>query len=119
MSSHPENLKFEFDQGMDQEDKTVICLGKKFKNDEERRVYFTELLREKLKDPEFRKIEGFLLRKTKIFWLCPILLTIRPVLTPGCKILLKNGREKQKPAKPEGYVYKREPYAADVSEGKR
>jgi hypothetical protein len=37
----------------------VICLGMTFENDQERRIYFTEKLREKLQDPEFRKIEGF------------------------------------------------------------
>ena len=37
----------------------VECLGMKFPNDEARRKYFLEKLREKLKDPEFRKIEGF------------------------------------------------------------
>jgi len=30
-----------------------------FPNDEERREHFLGILREKLKDPEFRKIEGF------------------------------------------------------------
>ena len=30
-----------------------------FPNDEARRAYFTEKLREKLKDPAFRKLEGF------------------------------------------------------------
>ena len=38
---------------------SVICLGMTFPNDEERRKYFLEKLREKLTDPEFRKIEGF------------------------------------------------------------
>jgi len=37
----------------------VECLGMTFESDEARRAYFTEKLREKLKDPEFRKIEGF------------------------------------------------------------
>jgi hypothetical protein len=37
----------------------VECLGMTFANDQERRVYFTERLREKLRDPEFRAIEGF------------------------------------------------------------
>ena len=37
----------------------VECLGIKFPNDEARRNYFLEKLREKLKDSEFRKIEGF------------------------------------------------------------
>jgi hypothetical protein len=37
----------------------VECLGMTFDNDEKRREYFLEKLREKLKDPDFRKIEGF------------------------------------------------------------
>ena len=37
----------------------VECLGMTFPNDEERRKHFLGILREKLKDPEFRKIEGF------------------------------------------------------------
>jgi DNA-directed RNA polymerase subunit RPC12/RpoP len=37
----------------------VECLGMKFESDEKRREYFLEQLRQKLKDPEFRKIEGF------------------------------------------------------------
>lgn len=35
------------------------CLGKEFPNSEARRAHFTEELRKKLHDPEFRKIEGF------------------------------------------------------------
>jgi hypothetical protein len=35
--------------------KSVECLGMTFENDETRRVYFREKLREKLQDPEFRK----------------------------------------------------------------
>lgn len=37
----------------------VECLGLTFENDEARRSHFLAILREKLKDPEFRKIEGF------------------------------------------------------------
>lgn len=37
----------------------VTCLGMTFENDEARRAHFTEELRNKLQDPEFRKIEGF------------------------------------------------------------
>jgi len=37
----------------------VTCLGIEFPSDEARRQHFTELLRERLRDPEFRKIEGF------------------------------------------------------------
>ncbi|MBW2248295.1 MAG: hypothetical protein JRF62_14140 [Deltaproteobacteria bacterium] len=42
----------------EEKNKAVECLGMTFPNDEERRKYFLEKLREKLKDPEFRKIEG-------------------------------------------------------------
>src|SRR5262249_50663683 len=37
----------------------VECLGRTFANDEARRTYFLEKLREKLKHPAFRKIQGF------------------------------------------------------------
>lgn len=40
-------------------DSPVECLGNKFPNDEARREHFLKLLAQKLKDPEFRKIEGF------------------------------------------------------------
>ena len=41
------------------EKRRVECLGMVFESDEARRAYFLEKLRERLKDPEFRKIEGF------------------------------------------------------------
>ena len=37
----------------------VECLGMTFQSDQARREYFTNLLREKLKEPAFRQIEGF------------------------------------------------------------
>ena len=37
----------------------VECLGQSFPSDEARREHYLKLLAEKLKDPEFRKIEGF------------------------------------------------------------
>ena len=37
----------------------VECLGMTFENDQARRDYFLEILREKLKDPEFRATPGF------------------------------------------------------------
>ena len=42
-----------------EKNRPVECLGMTFDNDEKRREYFLEKLREKLMDPEFRKIEGF------------------------------------------------------------
>ena len=48
-----------FEEVFDKNQDPVTCLGMKFDNDEARRTYFTDILREKLKDPEFKKIEGF------------------------------------------------------------
>ena len=42
-----------------QQDGPVECLGKTFENDQARREHYLAILAEKLKDPEFRKIEGF------------------------------------------------------------
>ncbi|WP_462267516.1 hypothetical protein, partial [Desulfobacter sp.] len=48
-----------FDEEFVCNDGPVTCLGMDFENDKARRDHFTDLLREKLKDPEFRTIEGF------------------------------------------------------------
>ncbi|RLL82601.1 DNA methylase [Mesotoga sp. H07pep.5.4] len=92
----------------------VECLGLTFSNDEERRKYFREKLEEKLKDPEFRKIEGFPkgsdedilnLSDPPYYTACP---------NPFIDDFIKHyGR----PYDPEE-KYSREPFAADVSEGK-
>ena len=42
---------------------SVECLGMTFENDEKRREYFLEKLRDKLKDPEFRKIPEKILQE--------------------------------------------------------
>ncbi|MDA3917252.1 MAG: DNA methyltransferase [Deltaproteobacteria bacterium] len=95
----------------------VTCLGIKFDNDEARRIYFTDILREKLKDPEFRKIEGFPIGENEDI----LALSDPPYYTacpnPWLKDFIKEW-EVQKPEKPEDYQYHREPFAADVSEGK-
>ena len=95
----------------------VTCLGITFPNDEDRRKHFTELLRMKLKDPEFRKIEGFPVGKDEDI----LALSDPPYYTacpnPWISDFITEW-EAAKPAKPEGYQYQREPYAADVSEGK-
>ncbi len=53
--SNQSNLEFTTDK----KSGPVECLGQTFPSEEARRAHYTELLREKLKDPEFRKIEGF------------------------------------------------------------
>lgn len=46
-------------EGQNKASGPVECLGMTFESDEARRAHFTDLLRKKLKDPEFRAIEGF------------------------------------------------------------
>ena len=95
----------------------VTCLGQTCVSDEERRKHFTVLLREKLKDPEFRKIEGFPHGETEDI----LNLSDPPYYTacpnPWLASFIAEW-EAQKLAQPEGYHYHREPFAADVSEGK-
>jgi len=92
----------------------VTCLGKTFPNDDERREYFLERLREKLQDPEFRKTPGFpkgtdedILRLSDppYYTACP-----NPFL--GAYL-----EEHGQPFDPED-AYHREPFAVDVSVGK-
>ncbi|MHB1267192.1 MAG: DNA methyltransferase [Acidithiobacillus ferriphilus] len=94
---------------------TVTCLGITFENDEARRAHFTEELRKKLQDPEFRKIEGFPIGSDEDI----LNLSDPPYYTacpnPWIADFIAEW-EAQKPEQPEGYH--REPFAADVSEGK-
>ena len=54
-----EQLALDSPQEKTQVEGPADCLGMSFENDEKRRDHFLEKLREKLKDPEFRQIEGF------------------------------------------------------------
>jgi predicted RNA-binding Zn-ribbon protein involved in translation (DUF1610 family) len=92
----------------------VMCLGHKFENDEARRAHFTALLREKLKDPAFRKADGFpvgddedILRMSDppFYTACP-----NPFLTELVAHYGKPYRMEDK--------YHRDPLAIDVSVGK-
>src|SRR3990172_11375119 len=93
----------------------VECLGITFENDEVRRKYFLAKLRDKLKEPEFRKIEGFpigsdedilALSDPPYYTACP-----NPFIEDFIKLY-------GKPYDPKIDNYRREPFAADVSEGK-
>lgn len=86
-------------------------------NDTARRAYFTDKLREKLKDPEFRKIEGFPIGEDEdILALSdPPYYTVCP--NPWIKDFIGEW-EAQKPERDKDFEYHREPFAADVSEGK-
>ncbi|NCD35075.1 MAG: DNA methylase [Spartobacteria bacterium] len=95
----------------------VTCLGMTFDNDDARRAHFTEELRKKLQDPEFRKIEGFPIGSDEDI----LNLSDPPYYTacpnPWIADFIAEW-EAQKLKHPEGYHYHREPFAADVSEGK-
>ena len=95
-------------------DGPVECLGMQFANDEERRYYFLERLRDKLKDPEFRKLEGFPIGSDEdILGLSdPPYYTACP--NPFIERFIEHFDTSYDPAD----KYSREPFAADVSEGK-
>jgi hypothetical protein len=92
----------------------VECLGLSFANDDERRAYFTERLREKLADPDFRAIEGFpkgsdddilALSDPPYYTACP---------NPFLEDFIRHYGRPYDPSE----QYHRDPFAADVSEGK-
>ncbi len=104
-----------FNRNEDVPSSPVECLGMTFPNDEERRKHFLGILREKLKDPEFRKIEGFPIGSDK-----GILTLSDPPYYTACPnpflgdFIMQFG----KPYDPKTDNYRREPFATDVSEGK-
>lgn len=91
----------------------VECLGMKFPSDEARRAYFTEKLREKLKDPAFRKIEGFPTGEDE-----DILALSDPPFYTACPnpFLAQFVSQSAKPI--DGKPYHREPLSSDVTEGR-
>jgi DNA methylase len=93
----------------------VECLGMTFPTDEARRQFFLEKLREKLQDPEFRKIEGFPIGSDE-----DILSISDPPYYTACPnpFLRDFIKSYGKPYDPATDNYRREPFAADVSEGK-
>jgi len=93
----------------------VECLGLTFPDDDARRAHFTELLRAKLQDPAFRQIEGFPIGTDE-----DILALSDPPYYTACPnpFLAEFIRQYGKPYDPATDTYRREPFAADVSEGK-
>ena len=95
----------------------VTCLGLSFANGQERRAYFTEELRKKL--PELKQIEGFPIGEDE-----DILALSDPPYYTACpnpfipQFIEQWENEKMAIYGPELEEYHREPFAADVSEGK-
>lgn len=99
------------------ENEPVVCLGKTFENDDARRAYFTEKLREKLQ--ELKKIEGFPIGEDEDI----LALSDPPYYTACPNPFIPEFIEQWEKEKKELYgeaeeEYHREPFAADVSEGK-
>lgn len=94
--------------------KPINCLGLSFESDEARRAYFAEKLKERLTDPEFRKIEGFPIGSDKDI----LALSDPPFYTacpnPFIRDFLDSIRREDTGSVP----HHTEAYSADVSEGK-
>ena len=113
--NHDEQTLFDLEHSTRSQE-PVECLGMTFENDEKRREYFLEKpMRENLKDPEFRKIEGFPIGADE-----DILALSDPPYYTACPNPFIGDFIKHhgKPYDPETDDYRREPFAADVSEGK-
>ncbi len=92
----------------------VECLGRTFPSDDARREHYLKLLAAKLKDPAFRKMDGFPVGTDEAI----LALSDPPYYTacpnPWVGDFIKFYGTPYDPKKP----YHREPFAADVSEGK-
>lgn len=101
----------------EEEQKRVTCLGKTFKNEEERRAYFTEQLRKKL--PELKQLDGFPVGKDE-----DILALSDPPYFTACpnpwmdEVITEWEKEKEASGDSGDSGEQRKPFTADVSEGK-
>jgi len=99
----------------DKSQEPVECLGMTFENDEKRREYFLDKLREKLKDPEFRKIEGFPIGEDEDI----LALSDPPYYTACPNPFIENFVNYYgKPYDSATDNYHREPFASDTGAGK-
>ena len=117
----PEEMKQAENRNFSQKEGPVTCLGMEFENDEARRAYFREELRKKL--PELRKIEGFPigedddiinLSDPPYYTACP-----NPWLNDFIDEWEKEKVQLEKEGKRKKDFEVKEPYASDVSEGKK
>jgi DNA modification methylase len=99
---------------------SVRCLGHTFENEQARRAYFLEQLRERLQNSDFKKIAGFpiasddailALSDPPYYAACP-----NPWLTDFLNEWIETSSNQTSVSTDD--AYHREPFAADVSEGK-
>lgn len=103
-----------FDNQPDKPKGPVECFGMTFPNDEERRKYFLDKLREKLHNPEFRKIEGFPIGSDEEI----MALSDPPYYTACPNPFIEDFIRQYGKAYDPDFSYSREPFTSDVSEGK-
>lgn len=92
----------------------VECLGQKFPSDQARREHFLKLLAEKLKDPAFRRQEGFPNGADEAI----LTMSDPPYYTACPNPWLADFVEHYGKAYDPAVKYSREPLAIDVSVGK-
>lgn len=93
---------------------SVECLGQTFPSDQARREHFTKLLAEKLKDPAFRKTEGFPVGTDEAI----LAMSDPPYYTACPNPWLADFVKHYGTAYDPSTKYSREPLAIDVSVGK-
>lgn len=117
MTNNSEQLSLVNDQSV-ADNSPIVCLSMTFENDEARRNYFREELRKKL--PELKQIEGFPIGEDEDI----IALSDPPYYTACPNPWINDFIEEWEKEKVTRYgqdideEYHREPFAADVSEGK-
>ncbi|MDP2431952.1 MAG: DNA methyltransferase [Pseudomonadota bacterium] len=90
----------------------VECLGQTFPSDEARREHYRKLLAERLKDPDFRMIDGFPTGSDE-----DILALSDPPYYTACPNPFLADLVSREAVSNSG-AYEKEPFSADVSEGK-
>ena len=108
-------MLFDMEGPVTRDSEPVTCLGMTFENDEMRREYFLEKLRQKLEDPEFRRIEGFPIGEDE-----DILALSDPPYYTACPNPFIEDFIKHygKPYDPATDDYHREPFSSDTGAGK-
>ncbi len=94
--------------------KTVKCFARTFANDDARREHYLEILRERLKERDFKQIEGFPVGSDEDI----LRLSDPPYYTACPNPFLEDFIRHHGKDYDAGTPYSREPFATDVSEGK-